>query len=56
MGGGSQTMWRLLRVAGLLSLMAFSVRSGAGVHAVAFASIVPGARGDRANDHHQKEQ
>jgi hypothetical protein len=45
----------LLRLARLLSLLAFSVRSGAGVHAVAFAPIVPGACGDRANDH-QKEQ
>jgi hypothetical protein len=47
---------RLLRLAGLLSLLAFSVRCSAGVHAVAFALIVPGGPGDRANDQHQKEQ
>jgi hypothetical protein len=45
----------LLRLARLLSLLAFSVRRGAGVHAVALAPIVPGARGDRANDHQKKQ-
>jgi hypothetical protein len=44
-----------LRLARLLSLVAFSVRRGAGVHAVAIAPIVPGARGDRANDHEKKQ-
>src|SRR3979409_1110671 len=45
----------LLRLARLLWLVAFSVRRGAGVHAVAIAPIVPGARGDRANDHEKKQ-
>jgi hypothetical protein len=46
----------LPRLARPVALMAFSPRSGARVHAMAFALIVPDASGDRASNHQNEQQ
>jgi len=47
---------RLLRLAWLISFVAFSLGGRAGIDAMASIEIVPSARDDRANNQHTNQQ
>jgi hypothetical protein len=60
---GQPAPWRadesadcLLRFVGRVPLVAFGVGCRAGIHTMAFASVVPSASGDRADGGNQQEQ